>query len=417
MKAPAALDPPAPLHPVDVLLLRAAAGAGSALEGDLDRLDDAAWSALARQAIAFRLGPTLAGLIAQHGWTAPDETVAGLERDRREHTLRALSQRRTLASLARRMNQLGMDHVVLKGGALVMAERRDRPVLRVMRDLDVLLAPDDAARLHADLLANGWTVPPGFLRDADPGSHHLPVVADPENANLVELHFRLTKTHWAGEPALRDRLLGNAIAVSSLGERVRVADPMSNFLHLLAHATLNRPFDPGPQFLADISGLIGAGTIDPAALATQAEVLGLERALGLAIGLVDHLGAVPDERWPALAAPETASLLDSAMHALLVPQGRARDLRFRDDIAGSKSAPRWLLTSLGRAFSPRAEALAAIGGREPDDPLRYLAYPRWIAQRISAMARAKFDPGIGLGMDKADALRDWLSITPEKGSR
>lgn len=403
------------LDPVDVLLLRIAAGAGSALDGELGQLDANSWSALARQAIAFRLGPLVAGAIARHGWSAPGEAVALLDGDRREHTLRALSQRRTLALLARRMNDLGMDHVVLKGGALVMTPRPGQPVLRVMRDLDVLLSPRDATRLHTDLLRYGWTVPPGYLRDTDPASHHLPVIADPENGNLAELHVRSTKAHWAGESALRSRLLSDAIAVSCLGESVRVADPEGNFLHLLAHATLNRPFDPGPQFLADIAGLIAGGTIDPAALARRAQALGLGRALRLSLGLIVHLGALPDERWRSEAEPGSNAILEAAMQAMLTPPGRDRELRFHDDIAESKSAARWLLTTLARAFSPRAEALAAIAGREPGDPLRYLAYPRWITQRVSALARAKFDPEIKRDMDKADALRDWLSESPEKG--
>lgn len=210
-------------------------------------------------------------------------------------------------------------------------------------------------------------------------------------------------------------MLSDAIAVSCLGEPVRVADPEGNFLHLLAHATLNRPFDPGPQFLTDIAGLIAGGTIDPAALARRAQALGLGRALGLSLGLIDHLGALPDEPWRAEAQVCSNALLEAAMHAMLTPQGRDRELRFHDDIAESKSPARWLLTTLARAFSPRAEALAAIAGREPGDPLRYLAYPRWITQRISALARAKFDPEIKRDMDKADALRDWLSESPEKG--
>ncbi len=404
------------LDTADLLLLRIAAGAGSALDGELGQLDASSWSALARQAMAFRLGPLVASAIARHGWSAPADALVLLDSDRREHTLRALSQHRTLALLARRMNELGMDHVLLKGGALVMVQPGNQPVLRVMRDLDVLLSPEDAERLHTELLRCGWTVPPGFLRETDPGSHHLPVIADPENGNLAELHVRSTKAHWAGEPALRDRLLRDAIGVSCLGEPVRVADPVSNFLHLLAHATLNRPFDPGPQFLADISGLIAGGTIDPAALARRAQALGLGRALGLSLGLIDHLGALPDERWRAVSAPGSNALLGAAMHAMLSPQGRDRELRFHHDMAESKSAARWLLASLARALSPRAEALAAIAGREPGDPLRYLAYPRWIAHRVSALARAKFDPEIKRDMDKADALRDWLSESPEKGT-
>lgn len=397
------------LDPVNVLLLRIAAGAGGAIDSDMARLDGAAWLTLTRLAISFRLGPWLAKAIADHGWPVLPDCLAQLDRDRREHTFRGLSQRRTVARLAGRMHDLGMAHAVLKGGALVIGQPSDQPVLRVMRDLDVLLAPADASRLHADLLTRGWSVPAGYLRTADADSHHLAVIADPENGNLVELHVRLTKTPWLGEPALRDKVLSGAVAVSCLGEPVRIADPFGNFLHLLAHATLNRPFDPGPQFLTDISGLIGSAAIDPVALAAEAQALGLGRALGLAVGLIDRLAGLPDDSWRGLIVPGTDRQLDLAMQALLSPQGRDRELRFRGDIAASGSPARWLLASMTRAFAPRAEALAAIAGRKPDDPLRYLAYPRWIAQRIASMARAKFDAGIRRDMVRADALRDWLS--------
>ncbi|MFM6932092.1 MAG: nucleotidyltransferase family protein [Novosphingobium sp.] len=404
------------LNPVTLLLLRIAAGAGAAIDGDMARLEGPGWRKLAQQAIDFRLGPWLVQAIADHRWPAPHDCMVLLERDRREQALRALSQRRTLAHLARRMNALGMPHAALKGGALIMEPHADRPALRIMRDIDILLAPADASRLHADLLASGWSVPPGYLRDADPDSHHLAVIADPENGNLIELHVRLTKTAWPGEPGLRDRILHSAITASCLGVRVGVADPFSNFLHLLAHATLNRPFDPGPQFLADISGLIDHPAIDPDALAVEAQALGLGRALGLALGLIDHLAGLPDDRWRRLVTPGSDAQLEPAMHALLNPQGRDRELRFRGDIARSRSAASWLMASLGRAFSPRAEALAAIAGREPDDPLRYLAYPRWIAQRISSMARATFDSGIRRDTIRAAALKDWLSSSPEGGA-
>lgn len=308
-----------------------------------------------------------------------------------------------------------MVHALLKGGALVLGQPADRPVPRLMRDLDILLSPADADRLHTDLRDSGWTVPPGYLRETTPESHHLAVLADPENGNLVELHFRLTKAAWPGGHALGDRILRNAVLVSCLGEEVRIADPAGNFLHLLAHATLNRPFDPGPQFLADISGLVRNAKLDPQALAAEAQTLGLKRAIGLTMALVDHLAGLPDDNWRALVAPGLDGQLHAAMAALLHRQDRDRELRFREEIAARGSLVSWLAAGLARAFAPRAEALAAIAGREPDDPLRFLAYPRWIAQRISSMARARFDPGIGRDTARADALKDWLSGETERG--
>ncbi|MCW1401084.1 nucleotidyltransferase family protein [Novosphingobium sp. MW5] len=402
---------------VDLLLLRIAAGAGSALDGAIGRLQASDWLKLAQRAIAFRLGPLLAQAVADHGWPTPADAKALLERDRRENALRALSQQRTLASLASRMNRHGMAHAVLKGGALVLGQAADRPVLRIMRDIDVLLSPSDAESLHSDLRSHGWAVPPGYLREAGPDSHHLAVLADPENGNLVELHIRLTKAARPAGAALGERILRDAVTVSCLGGEVRITDPASNFLHLLAHATLNRPFDPGPQFLADISGLARDARLDPEALAAEARSAGLERALGLTIGLLDNLAPLPDGKWRGLIPPETKDQLPAAMAALLHRQDRDRELRFREEFAGRGSSASWLVAGLARAFSPRAEALAAIAGRQPDDPLRYLAYPRWIAQRISSMAKARFDPGIRSETARADVLKDWLSVGTEGGRR
>lgn len=398
---------------VDLLLLRIAAGAGIGVEDDIALLQTPEWLKLAERAIVFRLGPLLVQSVADHAWKAPAEATALLERDRREHALRALSQRRTIASLASRMNRHGMAHVVLKGGSLVLGQPADQPALRLMRDLDVLLSRADADCLHAELRDCGWTVPPGYLREAAPDSHHLAVLADPENGNLVELHFRLTKTAWPGGNGLGDRMLRNAVPVSCLGVEIRIADPASNFLHLLAHATLNRPFDPGPQFLADISSLVKSGKLDPQALAAEARELGLERALGLTIALVNDLAGLSDDRWRALIARGSEDQLHAAKAALLRRQDRDRELRFREEITGSGSWVSWLTKSLARAFSPRAEALAAIAGCQPEDPLRYLAYPRWIAQRISSMAKARFDSGIRSETAHADALKDWLSVGTE----
>lgn len=397
------------IDPVDALLLRIAAGAGSALTHDLARLGGAGWTKLAHRAITFRLGPLLSQSIREQRWPAPRQVQSVLERDCREHALRALSQRRTAASLARRMNDLGAAHVVLKGGALVLGQPAHRPSTRVIRDLDVLLSPVDAAALHADLRAGGWSVPPGYVREADPDSHHLPALADPENGNIVELHIRLTKADWRGGDVLAERILRDAVPASCLGETIRIADPASNFLHLIAHATLNRPFDPGPQFLADSAGLVRDAGIDPETFRDQAEALGLGRALALAAALIDHLGGLDDDRWRGALPPDTAGLIDASLAALLQRQDRDRELRFRENIAESGSLAAWLASSAARALSPRAEALAAIAGREPDDPLRYLAYPRWIVQRIWSMAKAKFDPGIGRETRRADALRHWLA--------
>lgn len=405
------------LDPVDLLLLRIAAGAGSAVDEALGRLEAFDWLKLAERAVIFRLGPLLAQAIGDHGWPAAPDALALLERDRREQTLRALSQRRTLASLAKVMNAAGMAHAVLKGGALILGQPADRPVLRLMRDLDILLSPTDAKQLHAYLLERGWSVPPGYLRESNPDSHHLAVLADPENGNLVELHIRLTKAAWPGGDVLGGRILQHAVPVSCLGEEVRIADPESNFLHLLAHATLNRPFDPGPQFLADVSGLIASAAIDPEALGTHARALGLGRSLGLSVSLIGSLAELPNDRWRGLIVQDADDQLGAAMLAMLHRQGRDREMRFHQELSARGSLTSWLAASIGRALSPRAEALAAIAGREPDDPLRYLAYPRWIAERISSMAKARFDPGIRRETSRADALRDWLSGEVEGGRR
>lgn len=395
--------------PVGMLLLRIATGGGAALDGELARLDDAGWQTLAECAILARLGPFAAQVLAQRECATPQVALALLNSDQREHALRALSQRHTIARIARQTDDLGLNHVVLKGWALVLGQAGEPPVTRIMRDLDILLPPADVRRLHACLLDQGWTVPPGFARQERVDDHHLPVLADPENGNLVELHLRLVKQDWAGDAALQGWMFDSPVGVSCLGQQVQIPHPSANFLHLLAHATLNRPFDPGPQFLADAAGLICGGTIDPGELAVQAQVLGLDRALALTLCLIDRLGALSDGAWRALITPQACSQADAAIVALLAPQGRDREWRFGKEIRESGSTARWLLASISRALNPGAEALAAIAGRKPEDPLRYLAYPRWIGQRTRTLARAILDPAMQRDMRRSEELRNWLT--------
>ncbi len=98
------------------------------------------------------------------------------------HALKTVGLVRHLGSIA---EKFGVRFVVLKGAALHVL-RLVRTDARPMCDLDILLAPEDAARLNDVLVSGGWTAR-GFPRSED----HLPQLRHPTWPAL-ELHDQLS---------------------------------------------------------------------------------------------------------------------------------------------------------------------------------------------------------------------------------
>lgn len=135
---------------------------------------------------------------------------------------------RQLPEIARAAADLGVPLIALKGAARLLSG--ELPGARSMGDLDLLLAPEDAERLHQHLQRAH-----GYARGVRTVSHHLAALT--RTGSLpVELHVRLGDRRIA----LDDEMWNDARPIDAGGTSLLVPSATGMALHCLDHAvTLN----------------------------------------------------------------------------------------------------------------------------------------------------------------------------------
>ena len=363
---------------------------------DLPLLSDEEWHELLRRAGDFGLAPMLLRFIGALRGAVPALVTDQLAALSRGHAVRWLSQQQELAALADRFEAEGLRFVALKGVALAL-DLYPRPELRTMRDLDLLMTEGDAAQAHRLLVEDGYSVPDGIIAKPLEMSHQHPVLRSPETGVLVELHKGLIASGWPEGERLASAILADHRTVTCLARTIGVPDKTHLFVHLLAHATRNRPFDTGPQFLADYSLLRDAVDTDTELFAAY----GVERARSLADAMLARHGDADLDR-----------RADAALALLLLDDADERERKLLIRSGGASTDPRWALHKL---VDPTPDALAQLSGRSVEDPLRWLAYPRWVVSRARHFFTARRSGGLVGQVREAAALRDWLVADEPSG--
>lgn len=123
-----------------------------------------------------------------------------------------------------------IDHVFLKGAALLASGFYDDLGVRMVGDIDVLVAPKDLELAQACLIQNGYQEIPITFGNKYFEHKHLPRLFSDTRLGAVEVHRKLL-----AKPTLN---LLNPKAV--LASKQVVADlPIPNISHLMTHAVLN----------------------------------------------------------------------------------------------------------------------------------------------------------------------------------
>jgi hypothetical protein len=139
-----------------------------------------------------------------------------------------------LMAVLDRAAALGIEALPFKGSQLLVQCVWPDPDARVMVDLDLVAAADDARRLHADLVARGWQPTPGPLK---PWSHHLRGLRLPDHVGSVEIHTELVPLGW--QAALRaDDLRGRRTTTTWRGRPVPVPTASDAITVALLHGWL-----------------------------------------------------------------------------------------------------------------------------------------------------------------------------------
>ncbi|QYJ07448.1 nucleotidyltransferase family protein [Qipengyuania flava] len=349
----------------EVALTRLAGGPPLAPD-EIRAIPASTWSIIAERAHEHRLEPLL-----YFRWNGDDAVPVAL-RDiwaaaYRQSAIAALAQRAALLSLVEDLGREGITAVALKGAWLAW-NIYPEPALRPLRDLDLLIAPEQALAARAHLLAKGW------VEEDDDGLpaeewlerfKHLPALVAPDGT-VLELHVRL----WDEDGRTPANVSGVLYRATALADHpaLRFPDPVDMLMHLAVHATFHR-FDAGPLMLVDFDQLLAKQAFDWESVWPRAASEGWDRALALVLAATRRWGSSEPTRIPDLPLTPPAELVEALPELLCKPLA-AREA----DIAEAKRA---------RADVPLGEKLRrAFARRERFGSTReYLA---WVAGQLRA---------------------------------
>lgn len=221
------------------LLGRLFASDRPALEAPDARLSGDEWRSVAAFSVDHLVGPELYWHLSRMGALSllPDDVVQGLEGAAELNALLHDDLRVVFSDLVHIANTLDILPVLVKGGIDVMSPHDSINASRLVSDLDVLVHPEDAARLHSALQDAGWRVdskhPEDTLDYYLTFSHHYPPLWHPSLAQYVEIHARLGPT--AAERDLGARILERAGVRTSAGGRFAVPSREDRIEHNALH--------------------------------------------------------------------------------------------------------------------------------------------------------------------------------------
>jgi len=394
----------------EILLLRISACPEGDFSADLDSLDAAGWETLVQMSAAMRLLPLVDLVItrANRQSLVPASCVAVVEDQRRLQTMSSFGNQIALTQVFDVLARYDIHPVALKGVRLAHIDYPDAR-LRPMRDIDLLVAPQVAERAQQLLIDTGdyevaeWS----DLYGMDHG-HQLPDLLDKRRGVSLEVHHRLNARGWAQEPMLVRMVHAEAQDLVLSGKTIRVPSAHANFLHLVEHATLHHAFENGPLTLADLHYAAVGDKIDWPLLVKQAEDMGVLRSLQLVAALALRHGATWVPGIVDTSGADLCSHVDMAEEAILRDEELADQHAFLRRLSLRKGRmPGWL-TAMRAALTPNPVSLGSMLGMRETNPLRWLAYPAWLAARATKYRSARRISTAADTTAKEIAMLNWL---------
>jgi hypothetical protein len=232
-----------PSHPVR--LLATALAVGPVVPDRLAALStsDLDWPRLLRTAGAHLVTPSLAEAWRRQGWfdDLPAAVRDYLDGIRELNRLRNRDLLAALVEIARALNPLGIEPLLLKGANALRPDDYPGAADRVLGDLDLWVPPARVVAAAATLRDLGYR--PNALAATCPNlpwdaarQHHAPALLHPLCPVKVELHRRLL-AHRRDDAWLQAGLTTTTHALAP-GARVQVPDAGTRLLHNFLHAQI-----------------------------------------------------------------------------------------------------------------------------------------------------------------------------------
>ena len=334
-------------------------------------LSDADWKQIDRMAAAHRLQPHLHGRL-QRGelrGAVPGEIRERWREAHRTSAITALAQQRALLSACYTLQVAGFAPIALKGAWLAW-HAHPAAAERPMRDIDLLVGPDEALSAFEALEAAGWDAGlsnRSLLPQIAASERHLPPLKNADGIWL-ELHGRAWDSGFA---LAQDRLRERAAGAGS----VRYPHPHDMLTHLAVHAGPSHGLNVGPLVLSDVAYLVAATSFDWPEFWREAAESGTARAVALVLAQADRWTAPGLFARSGYPLAVSDNVIEEASELLL------QDTRARKDIA--------LLAGLSRTgTSAILRKLLSRTSSDPRDAVtgRGEARSRRIVQTVKAFA-------------------------------
>jgi hypothetical protein len=250
------------------------------------------WQALDAMAGEHRLRPML-----HHRWSdnlanfIPEDLLRGWSHAHRDSAMAALAQRGDLLATHRLLGNDGITGVALKGSMLAW-HAYPAAALRPLRDIDLLIGPDEAVRAWEILVAEGYEP----LAQAEMAmddmlrlAKHMPPLRA-RGGSVLELHMRPWQTQLprGGDAPDWTGLVAEARNYS-VDDLLLYPSPEDMLVHLAVHGCLSgAPLDCGPLLLSDVAYLVENSEIDWDGFWERGRAQVWSRPVAFALSLADR---------------------------------------------------------------------------------------------------------------------------------
>ena len=440
----------------DLILAMLFAQDGQKLAAPLAELTPQRWQALLARGREHRFLPLLAHALRECGlWGAlPADVAQQLKMAGQHHTRRALLAQRAMVQLHDILHENGIDHVFLKGAYLAQFAY-PQPGLRPMRDIDVVIKPNDLPAAHDLLITLGYTSPAdvdGMVAAFIAQAKHLPGLRTPDGTVSVELHAHVDAPGGplAGLDAfaspihrplagrmlpfmgLQDMLVhlcvhahvdapgGPLAGLDAFASPIHrpLAGRMLPFMglqdmlvHLCVHAASFHSFNNGPLVVSDIGYLLRQPGLDLQAVAARAAELGVARPVALTLALSENCWPSRRNDLPTgeVAVPDT--LVANARSMCMDPIEQSKNMAFLADLAGQNSASSRLGAVFHKLLPPRQTLALEFGQARTPLQLMQFHLKRWgriLHHRVPTLARSRKSQDFSQALQRNIALQNWL---------
>jgi hypothetical protein len=146
--------------------------------------------------------------------------------------------RRQIIEAAWALNAIGVEPLLLKGGAYLLLDLFGDPGARILADIDLLVPVEQLQQSWEVLYRLGYTADNEEIeRFSNRNHHHLASLSRPGDHASIEIHHRPLHDR-AGAFLTAGQMWQKSIPLETAGARLRVPEPTALVLHNILHSQL-----------------------------------------------------------------------------------------------------------------------------------------------------------------------------------